>query len=195
MEFAVALAAMPGDAEVLFILANTQRRQGRWLEATANFEHVFTINPYRPGVFQRRHYFAATATGEREKARTRAQAAIVKHNKVPAERWGEFGRVTALALHHVYAGLPDEARRLAARALEMRPLKSDAMDGGCTLLEIARGQVVLGDHDRALALLDQAMSGPNEKSANEISHLEPWSKPLHHGPRFEAARAKAAPRE
>ena len=52
-----------------------------------------------------------------------------------------------------------------------------------------------GDHDRALALLDQAMSGPNEKSANEISHLEPWSKPLHHGPRFEAARAKAAPRE
>ena len=54
---------------------------------------------------------------------------------------------------------------------------------------------MLGDHDRALALLDQAMGAPNEKSANEISHLEPWWKPLHHGPRFKAALAKAAPRE
>jgi hypothetical protein len=58
-----------------------------------------------------------------------------------------------------------------------------------------RLHLVLGDHDRALALLDQAMSVPNEISANEILHFEPWWKPLHQDPRFKAALAKAAPRE
>ncbi|MBI4623884.1 MAG: TIR domain-containing protein, partial [Verrucomicrobia bacterium] len=44
-EYAIALAAMPGDADVLFGLATTQRRQGRWAEATAIAERAFAVNP------------------------------------------------------------------------------------------------------------------------------------------------------
>ncbi|MBI4622137.1 MAG: hypothetical protein HY736_02815 [Verrucomicrobia bacterium] len=49
--------------------------------------------------------------------------------------------------------------------------------------------------EQALALLDQAMSGPILISANQILHAEPWWKPLHAEPRFKAALAKAAPRD
>jgi TolB-like protein len=299
-EYAIALAARPGDAEVIFYLGATQRRQGRWTEAIANFERVFAISPRRPGIgyiwsvslyAQRRYqevekaadrvlafdrankeflgykadarfardgdaeryraslaatrgpavnprqaqfaqafndgryaeavriydeapeefrrgyqrlrvsvsrfdyYFAATAIGEREKARTRALSAIADTRVVTEERRDDWIRIARLAMLHVYAAQPDEARRLADRTLEMMPLKRDAVDGARALNEIARVHLELGDHDRALALLDQALSVPNMVSANEILHFEPWWKPLHNDPRFKAALAKAAPRE
>ena len=87
------------------------------------------------------------------------------------------------------------SRRLAGRTLELMPVKRDAVDGVRALNAMTHVYLALGDQDRALALLDEAMTVPNEVSANEILHLEPWWKPLHHDPRLKAALARAAPRE
>jgi TolB-like protein len=300
-EYAVALAAMPGDTEVLFYLSSTQRRQGRWVEAAANQERAFGIDPlhptygpawissllilrlyrqaekaadrvlemnpamrelvlrlkaearfardgdaarYRtvlaetreadaspqlvefrqafydgryadavrifdeaPGEMDNRdrrsansrslneYFYAANAAGHREKARARASAGIAATSRAAKERRDEWRRVARLAMLYAYAGQPVEARQFVGLTLELMPLKRDALDGARALNELTQVYLALGDHDRALALLDQAMSVPNEVSANEILHFEPWWKPLHHDPRFKAALAKAAPRD
>ena len=47
-EFALALKALPRDAETLFCLGLTARRQNRWAEAVAHFQAAAEIDPYRP---------------------------------------------------------------------------------------------------------------------------------------------------
>ena len=142
----------------------------------------------------RRYFFAATAIGEREKVRVRALAAIAGTKAEATERRDEWQRVARLAVLNAYAGQPDEARRLAERALELMPVKRDAVDGPQALGEVAQVHLALGERDRALALLDQALSVPVNLVANAL-RLEPWWAPLRDDPRFKAALAKAAPRE
>ncbi len=74
------------------------------------------------------------------------------------------------------------------------PVKRDAVDGPNALNQVAQAHLALGDSDRALALLDQALSVPSYFIANEL-RLEPWWAPLRDDPRFQAALAKAAPRD
>ncbi len=299
-EYAIALAGMPGDSDVLDLLAMTQRRQGRWAEATVNLERAFAINPrnlsissslvecllaqryyaraeqaaeralaidsangpmqaykaqarfardgdrvrYRSafaatppaaqvpetrdqrlrqfaeaiedgrfadavkigdavpdwrgiGTFDvnlHRHFFALKAVGEHEQARVRALAAIAGTTAEGTHHRLEWQRVARLAMLNAYAGQPDEARRLADRALELMPLKRDALEGVPTLEAVAQVHLALGDRDRALALLDQALGVPGMLIAN-VLRLEPWWAPLRDDPRFQAALAKAAPRD
>jgi tetratricopeptide (TPR) repeat protein len=141
------------------------------------------------------YFYAANAAGHREKARARASAGIAATSPAAKERRDEWRRVARLAMLYAYAGQPVEARQFVGLTLELMPLKRDALDGARALNELTPVYLALGDRDRALALLDQAMSVPNEVSANEILHFEPWWKPLHHDPRFKAALAKAAPRD
>ena len=146
------------------------------------------------GANLRRYFFAATAIGENEKTRVRALAAIAGTSAEATERFDAWRRVGRLATLHAYAGRPDEARRFADRVLELMPVKRDAVEGPNALYRVAQVHLALGDRDRALALLDQALSVPNFLIANEL-RLEPWWAPLRDDPRFKAALAKAAPRD
>ncbi len=305
-EFATALVAMPGDADALFYLGLTQRRQGRWAEATVNLERAFAINPrnqeisgnwvtvlsaqrfyaraeqaadrvlaidpannaqlrnkalarfardgdraryraaleatrmeageqppdprigqfriaiedghypeavgifvaapelldrdspmarqYPVGADLHRYFSAATATGEQAKVRVRALAAIGRTRVEATERRDEWRQGARLAILHAYARQPDEARRLADRVLELMPMKRDSLDGTFALHAVSLVHLALNDRDRALALLDQALSVPSLLIANEL-RLEPWWAPLRDDPRFKAALAKAAPRD
>ena len=74
------------------------------------------------------------------------------------------------------------------------PVKRDALLGPLALGDFAQVRLALGDRDRALALLDQALSVPSYLIANEL-RLEPWWAPLRDDPRFKAALAQAAPRD
>lgn len=75
------------------------------------------------------------------------------------------------------------------------PVKRDASAGPSALAAAAQVHLVLGESERALALLDQALSVPSFfLFANEL-RLEPWWTPLRDDPRFQAALAKAAPRD
>lgn len=47
-EFALALKALPQDAETLFCLGLTARRQNRWAEAALHFQAAAQLDPYHP---------------------------------------------------------------------------------------------------------------------------------------------------
>ncbi|MBI5766172.1 MAG: TIR domain-containing protein [Verrucomicrobia bacterium] len=299
-ECAIALAGMPGDADILLNLGAAQRRQGRWAEATVNLERAFGVNPRSPLIsstwvecllaqryyaraeraaeralaadpasgrlqfleaqarFARdgdrvpyrsalatipsgtmglessdprirqfeeaiedgrlaeavrvgyvepeqrgsrtsernmhRYFFALKAVGEGEQARALALAAIARTTAETTDNRREWQRVARLAMLNAHAGQPDEARRHAARALELMPVKRDATEGPNALSRVAQVHLALGDRDRALALLDQALSVPSSLIANEL-RLEPWWAPLRDDPRFQAALAKATPQD
>jgi TolB-like protein len=194
-----ALAAIPDAPE-----ADPQIK--RFLEAMDDGHHADAVKIFEEapelverdaqtiGLILRRYFFAATAIGEREKMRVRALAAIAETTATAPEHRGDWNRLAKLALYHAYAGQPDEARGLANRTLELMPVKRDASDGPLALAAVAQVHLALGDRGRALALLDQALSVPGNLIANVI-RLEPWWAPLRADPRFQAALAKAAPRD
>lgn len=51
-EFAIAQRGLPNDAAVYMAIAAIQRRQGRWVECTANFEKAAELSPKDPWVLQ-----------------------------------------------------------------------------------------------------------------------------------------------
>jgi TolB-like protein len=300
-EYALALAGMPGDAEVREYLALAQRRQGLWPEATRNLERALALNPRNRSVvetwvdtliaqryyaraereaenalafdpvneqllsaraqarfgldgdreryqsalvaarlapseaprdprheqFRRaveglryaealqvfeepseldagnegmnrynliRYLFAATALGQHDKVRVRALAAMATAQTETTDRREEWQNVGRLALLHAFAQNPIEARRLAARTLDLMPMKRDMLDGPRAVLTVATVHLALGDKDRALALLDQALSVPSLLIANDIRIQPMWAQ-LRDDPRFKAALGRAAPRD
>jgi TolB-like protein/Tfp pilus assembly protein PilF len=72
-EFKIAQSGLPNDAEVLLSLGAIQRRQGKWVDSTANFEKAASINPKDPWVLQNlgvnyaavKNYEAANKTFDR----------------------------------------------------------------------------------------------------------------------------------
>jgi predicted Zn-dependent protease len=50
-ELAVAGRALPNDADIRFLTGSLQRRQGKWVEATAQLKTAATLDP-RNSIFQ-----------------------------------------------------------------------------------------------------------------------------------------------
>ena len=82
-------------------------------------------------------------------------------------------------------GQPVEAIQEAEAAMEVLPISLDAMDGPDLALRGAYVFMRAGETDRAIALLEGLVAGPNEITT-AILKLDPWWDPIRDDPRFQA---------
>jgi len=82
-------------------------------------------------------------------------------------------------------GRHDEALAAAQRAAELVPLSRDAVDGSGYVRTLAEVYTMMGEHDRAIDLLDELLSIPSLLSFHDL-RLNPFWDPLRDDPRFQA---------
>jgi tetratricopeptide (TPR) repeat protein len=105
--------------------------------------------------------------------------------EAPTQAW-----IYAL-LGTVHAGLdePVEAIGYGKRAVELLPSEADALDGPEFLSELATIYVMLGDMENAAQCFDRALAMPSWISTHSL-RVDPFLKPLHRSPEFQALVTK-----
>lgn len=87
-----------------------------------------------------------------------------------------------LALAHL--GRRDEAVREGQRALELLPVEKDAFDGPAALGTLMRIHVAVGNHEKALDVLERVLNVPGTYT-RAWARIDPDLAPLRGNPRFE----------
>jgi serine/threonine-protein kinase len=90
-----------------------------------------------------------------------------------------------LAIAYAGLGLRDRALSEAEALVGLDPLGVDAWWGSNWLLDLAEMNVLLGEHNSAIDLLEQVLSMPSRLTA-PILELDPLWDPLRDHPRFQA---------
>ena len=90
------------------------------------------------------------------------------------------------ALGIAYAGLgnKDMAFQYGKRGVDMLPIEKEAWRGSFRLLELAEIYVMIGEHEKALDLLERLMTIPSELSPAYLK-LDPTWRPLKNNKRFQ----------
>ena len=124
----------------------------------------------------------ANARANYEEARMKAESAV-RESPEDAPRHALLGLI--------YAGLHrcDEAVAEGKRAVELLPETKDAFDGPIMAISRARINMMCGDFDTALALLDRSLQTPAGITIHEL-RLDPVWDPLRNDPRFQQMLAK-----
>jgi TolB-like protein/Tfp pilus assembly protein PilF len=104
-ELDLARRTLPNDAETYFLSALIDRRQGRWTEATRNFERVVELDP-------RNVYFLMNAGDTYQLLRRYAEAGHL------------FERAVAISPHNYYARIYRAFQPFVGRA-DVRPLRAE----------------------------------------------------------------------
>jgi len=124
----------------------------------------------------------AKARASYEEARARAESAV-------RESPDDGPRHALLGL--IYAGLGrcEEALAEGKRAVELLPEARDAFDGPILAISRARINMMCGDFDTALALLDRSLQTPSGVTIQEL-RLDPVWDALRRDPRFQRMLTK-----
>ena len=88
-----------------------------------------------------------------------------------------------------WLGEKDAAIAEAQRAMDLRPESKDAFEGPQTTEQAAQVYTIIGDHARAIELLDDLLSRPSEVTSQSLK-LDPAWDPLWNDPAFQALFAK-----
>jgi tetratricopeptide (TPR) repeat protein len=88
----------------------------------------------------------------------------------------------------IYAGLGrrEEAIRAGQRAVELRPITQDAVEGPMYLRYLALIYTRVGEREAAIDELDRLLSIPFFQLSVPLLELEPWWDPLRAHPRYQA---------
>ena len=111
-----------------------------------------------------------------------------------------YGLIGDLALTNAALGDKAAALSLAERAMAVIPIEKDAIDG-CIAIEIlARVAASTGEHDRAIAALQELLSVPSSGPLASsmpltpaLLRLDPMFDPLQNDPRFQKLTVSLAP--
>jgi TolB-like protein/class 3 adenylate cyclase/Flp pilus assembly protein TadD len=88
-----------------------------------------------------------------------------------------------------WLGEKDAAVAEAQRATELRPESKDAFEGPAISAQVAEVYAVLGDHARAIEILDGLLNRPSELTVPNLK-LNPAWDPLRNDPKFQALLAR-----
>ena len=95
--------------------------------------------------------------------------------------------MTNLALAHTLLGDRSKALEFGQRAYDSMPVEVDAIQGSGLLRRFAETNLVLGDSERTIDLLELLWSRPHNQSAGVgWLRLDPFYDPLREHPRFQA---------
>jgi TolB-like protein/Flp pilus assembly protein TadD len=139
-----------------------------------------------------RSFLLATVYAQKkDEAKTRAsyEEARAKAESAVAESPEDGPRHALLGL--IYAGLGrcEEALAEGKRAVELLPEARDAFDGPILAISRARINMMCGDFDTALALLDRSLQTPSGVTIQEL-RLDPIWDALRGDPRFQQMLTK-----
>jgi TolB-like protein/Flp pilus assembly protein TadD len=119
----------------------------------------------------------AKARASYEEARAKAESAV-------AESPDDGPRHALLGLIYAGLGRREEALAEGKRAVELLPEAKDAFDGPILAITRARINMLCGDFDTALALLDRSLQTPSGITIQEL-RLDPVWDALRGNPRFQ----------
>lgn len=118
---------------------------------------------------------------------TRAKSILVTmHESAEADlrnRPDDIFSLCHLARIDAYLGRKEEALREGERAMELKPISSDAVAGPEPVATMAEICMVIGDHDRAIQLLSEVAKIPYGPAYGDL--LNPWWDDLRDDPRFQ----------
>jgi serine/threonine protein kinase/tetratricopeptide (TPR) repeat protein len=101
-----------------------------------------------------------------------------------AQNLGNEQMVIAHGLALAYLGRREDAIRVGLHALELAPVSRDAYGGRYSQHQMVRIYMILGEHEKALDLLEPQMKGPYYLSPAWLA-IDPNFAPLKGHPRFE----------
>jgi TolB-like protein/Flp pilus assembly protein TadD len=127
--------------------------------------------------------------GETERARAAADSTRRDLEARLDERREDPELHRALSMAHALLGHRDEAIRAAQRAIELRPISEDAVDGPDYVLNLATVYAWFGEVDAAVEHFDRFLSVPSARSIDFIL-LDPLIDPIRDDPRFQALVAR-----
>jgi hypothetical protein len=116
------------------------------------------------------------------------------YRKVETDRTDPF-MLAALALADVALGCKEESIKEGRRAMEMRPISDDAVDGPIIAANIAVVYAWANQSDLAFEQLNILMKVPNSLLSYGNLKTSPSWDPLRKDPRFDKLLAELAPRE
>jgi len=134
---------------------------------------------------------AARAWGDKEKEQRFLLAARSAFD--PALRALEIdpGVLSQAGLIDVEIGRTDEGLRECAKAVDLRPVSRDALEGPEILARLALAYTWTGDRDRAIEVLSQIVNVPNGPSYGELKFDPLWDN-LRDDPRWAGLLSESA---
>lgn len=147
---------------------------------------------WQDGIFLRSLLEGETLWLKGDRARARdsfeeARKALEQRRATTANDWRVH---SALGIAYAGLGRGAEARAEARRAVELCPRSWDAIDAVHPLTNLARVEVMLGDHAAAMGTLEQILAVPLYPEAVPLLTLDPWWEPLKSQPGFAALLAR-----
>ena len=132
-------------------------------------------------------------TSDEAKARTAFTAARAEQEKRVRANPEDAGALCVLGLIDAGLGRKEEALAAGKRAVELLPVKKDAISGNRILLGFARIAAWVGDNDLACDQLSRSSTLPGGVTYGELK-LMPFWDPLRGDPCFEQIVSSLAPR-
>ena len=122
--------------------------------------------------------------GEAARSLTYADSArMILERHVAADR-GEAGPRMLLALAYAQLGRKADAMREGTKAAELLPVSRDAVDGADLQEDFAYVEMLVGEHDAAIARLAHLLTIPSDVSVPML-RADPMWDPLRGNPRFQ----------
>ena len=149
------------------------------------------------GFFAPREWYQAIVArglGETEVANAAFQAAHARAAVAVRERPEDAKALMALAQIDAALGRKEDAIREGQRATELLPIERDVLVGNVLLLKLAEIDTAAGEIERALDILEKAVSKPGRLNYGSLKLDEGWD-PLRRHPRFGKIVASLAPNE
>jgi Flp pilus assembly protein TadD len=135
------------------------------------------------GPWSRGIVYSAMDQSERARPELEAARALFKaHLETDPD---DANTCSALAIVEAYLGSKAEARREAARALELFPANRDQWIRQYRVFDQVRVQILTGDTEAALDQLEKLLATPTDRVSRPLLRLSPMFDPLRSSPRFQ----------
>jgi TolB-like protein/Flp pilus assembly protein TadD/predicted Ser/Thr protein kinase len=129
--------------------------------------------------------YSAALRGATAQARTLYQEALQIAEKRLKESPEDERVYSSLGIAYAGLGRREEAIRAARKATELLPVEKEAWRGSYRLMNLAQVYTMVGEHEKAVDLLERLLSIPSDLSAQMLK-LDPTWKALRENKRFQA---------